>query len=292
VTDIGFEGFDRRRQALPMVRNEAVMLRPEFVYEPESSSDLLDLRKIWSAVWRHRLLVMAIVAVTLALGVLALFLVHPTFRASASVEIEDQAVKVLGTEDRPVSSGNQDTDRLLQTQIDILKSRALAERVADGLNLAGNNKFLEAQGVKPKDAIRREQVIQALRDNLVVSLPRNSRVVPVEFDSASPALAATIANSYADNLIAGNLQRHYDTSSYSKDFLQNQLTITKARLEQSERALLDYARSAGIVDPSAVWVLAPTSARSLTLVTCYPFHFVGRAPKRFVVRATARPDAR
>ena len=47
-----------------------------------------------------------------------------------------------------------------------------------------------------------------------------------------------------------------------------------------------------IVDPSAVWVLAPTSARSLTLVTCYPFHFVGRAPKRFVVRATARPDAR
>ena len=189
MTDIGFEGFDRRRQALPMVRNEAVMLRPEFVYEPESSSDLLDLRKIWSAVWRHRLLVMAIVAVTLALGVLALFLVHPTFRASASVEIEDQAVKVLGTEDRPVSSGNQDTDRLLQTQIDILKSRALAERVADGLNLAGNNKFLEAQGVKPKDAIRREQVIQALRDNLVVSLPRNSRVVPVEFDSASPALA-------------------------------------------------------------------------------------------------------
>ena len=252
MTHIGFEGFDRRRQTLPMVRSDAAatMLRPEFVYEPETPSELLDLRKIWSAIWRHRLLVMAIVAVTLALGVLALFLVHPTFRASASVEIEDQAVKVLGTEDRP-SSGNQDTDRLLQTQIDILKSRALAERVADGLNLAGDDKFLAAQGIKPKQNIKREQVIQALRDGLVVSLPRNSRVVPVEFDSASPALAATIANSYADNLIAGNLQRHYDTSSYSKDFLQNQLTLTKARLEQSERALLDYARSAGIVDPSA-----------------------------------------
>ena len=71
-------------------------------------------------------------------------------------------------------------------------------------------------------------MIQALRDNLIVSLPRGSRVVPVEFDSASPALAATIANSYADNLIAGNLQRHYDTSSYSKDFLQNQLTSPRA----------------------------------------------------------------
>jgi capsular exopolysaccharide synthesis family protein len=246
-----FEGFDPHAGTLPMVRPEAVMLRPEFLYEPESASELVDLRKIWSAIWRHRLLVMAIVAVTVAIGVLALFLVHPTYRASASVEIEDQAVKVLGTEDVQPASSGQDTDRLLQTQIDILKSRSLAERVADGLSLAGNDRFLAAQGIKPKANIKREQVIQALMDNLVVDLPRNSRVVPIQFDSASPALSATIANSYADNLIAGNLQRHYDTSSYSKDFLQNQLTLTKGRLEQSERALLDYARSAGIVDPSA-----------------------------------------
>lgn len=251
MADLGYEAFDAPGGTLPMVRSGAMVLRPEFLYEPESTSELIDLRKIWSAIWRHRLLVMAIIAGTLAIGVLALFLVHPTFRATSSVEIEDQAVKVLGTEDSPTSSGNQDTDRLLQTQIDILKSRALAERVADGLNLPADDRFLKAEGIRPKPSIRREQVIQALRDNLVVSLPRDSRVVPIEFDSASPSLAATIANSYADNLIAGNLQRHYDTSSYSKNFLENQLTVTKARLEQSERALLDYARSVGIVDPSA-----------------------------------------
>jgi hypothetical protein len=193
---------------------------------------------------------MAVIAVSLALGVLSLFLIHPTYRATSSVEIDDQAQKVLGTEDQPTTT-NQDPDRLLQTQIDILKSRALAERVADGLNLAGDDRFLKAEGIKPKEPIRHEQVIQALRDNLGATLPRDSRVVPIQFDSASPALAATIANSYADNLIAGNLQRHYDTSTYSKDFLQNQLNLTKTRLEQSERALLDYARSVGIVDPSA-----------------------------------------
>ena len=55
---------------------------------------------------------------------------------------------------------------------------------------------------------------------LLVSLPRNSRVVPISFDSHSPAVAAMVANAYAENLIAGNLQRHYDTSSYSKEFLQ------------------------------------------------------------------------
>ena len=40
-----------------------------------------------------------------------------------------------------------------------------------------------------------------------------------------------------------------------------------------------------IVEPSRVDVLAPSEGRSLTLVTCFPFHYVGAAPKRFIVRA-------
>jgi sortase A len=40
-----------------------------------------------------------------------------------------------------------------------------------------------------------------------------------------------------------------------------------------------------IVNPEDVSVLDPTPTRSLTLVTCYPFYFVGSAPQRFIVRA-------
>jgi len=40
-----------------------------------------------------------------------------------------------------------------------------------------------------------------------------------------------------------------------------------------------------IVDPSEVWVLAPTDTPAITLVTCYPFYFIGSAPRRFIVRA-------
>ena len=49
-----------------------------------------------------------------------------------------------------------------------------------------------------------------------------------------------------------------------------------------------------IVQPADVWVLDPTPEPSLTLVTCYPFSYVGAAPERFVVRATldAVPHAR
>lgn len=42
-----------------------------------------------------------------------------------------------------------------------------------------------------------------------------------------------------------------------------------------------------IVDPTDVSVLAPTQDRTLTLVTCYPFYFVGQAPKRYIVTARA-----
>jgi sortase A len=40
-----------------------------------------------------------------------------------------------------------------------------------------------------------------------------------------------------------------------------------------------------IVDPENVGVLAPSAENVLTLVTCYPFYFVGPAPKRWIVRA-------
>jgi sortase A len=45
-----------------------------------------------------------------------------------------------------------------------------------------------------------------------------------------------------------------------------------------------------IVDPHEMWVLDPTAEPALTLVTCYPFRFVGSAPQRFIVRATASRD--
>ena len=41
-----------------------------------------------------------------------------------------------------------------------------------------------------------------------------------------------------------------------------------------------------IVSPSDVSVLKASAAKELTLVTCYPFYYVGSAPRRFVVHAT------
>jgi sortase A len=48
------------------------------------------------------------------------------------------------------------------------------------------------------------------------------------------------------------------------------------------RFVVDWAK---VVAPDDLSVLAPSTESSLTLVTCYPFYFVGPAPNRFVVRA-------
>ena len=53
-------------------------------------------------------------------------------------------------------------------------------------------------------------------------------------------------------------------------------------------------RETMVVGPNDVWILDPTDRPTLTLITCYPFSYVGKAPRRFIVRAerttTAEPD--
>jgi sortase A len=64
-------------------------------------------------------------------------------------------------------------------------------------------------------------------------------------------------------------------------------------IEQDDVLELETLRGVGryrvqrtwIVDPEDVSVLDPTDFPSMTLVTCFPFYFVGSAPQRFIVRA-------
>jgi len=62
-------------------------------------------------------------------------------------------------------------------------------------------------------------------------------------------------------------------------------TGTRIELETLTESLTYRVTDVWIVDPSDVSVLADTTEPALTLVTCYPFYFVGNAPQRYIVRA-------
>jgi sortase A len=57
------------------------------------------------------------------------------------------------------------------------------------------------------------------------------------------------------------------------------------QLETLDRTEIYRIERTWVVEPEDMSVLDPTPVRALTLVTCYPFYFVGAAPQRFIVRA-------
>jgi LPXTG-site transpeptidase (sortase) family protein len=63
---------------------------------------------------------------------------------------------------------------------------------------------------------------------------------------------------------------------HASDEIQIQAATGLSRYE------VDWVR---IVAPGDTGVLAPSAGSAITLVTCYPFHYIGAAPKRFVVHA-------
>jgi len=72
-----------------------------------------------------------------------------------------------------------------------------------------------------------------------------------------------------------------------KDVAQGDV-IEFARPSQTDFYVIDRIQ---IVRPEDVSVLGSTPARSLTLITCFPFYFIGSAPQRYIVRASLRSSS-
>jgi capsular exopolysaccharide synthesis family protein len=181
---------------------------------------------------------------------------EPTYTATASVQIEQRSADVVGPDNVNPAPPSADMERQLNTQLDTLRSRAMAARVARDLKLVGDKSFYAAMGLEseewnaPGAASSKplwDAVAQILSNNLVVTLPKDSRVATIAFSSGDPYVSAKIANSYAHNLISLNLERRFRSSDYARSYLNAQLMAARAELEKSQRQLNEYARAAGLV---------------------------------------------
>ena len=214
----------------------------------------LDLRYIAAAVRSNLLLIGAIIVVVLGAALIMTLLDTPRYAASATIQINDSSDRVIGENDDQTAqqSNLYDVDRFLKTQTDILRSRGLAQRVALKLKLQTRPEFFLAMESKSPgsgataEAVRNE-VVNLLQSSLKVTLPRDSRIVTISFESADPSMSAEIANAFATEFIQSNLQRKFDSSSYAREFVANQLAEAKQRVEQSERNLNEYSRSTGLI---------------------------------------------
>ncbi|GAA4779058.1 polysaccharide biosynthesis tyrosine autokinase [Stakelama sediminis] len=254
---------------------EAEFIEEEFV--EQGGGFEIDFRALWLILKRNLWVVGGIVLAVLVLGLVATMLMTPKYTASSSVQIDQEAAQVLGQDQsvQPVSS-YQDADRFLQTQVDVLKSRAMELRVAQALDLFNKSAdFFSAMKIsspKPDPKVSRDQqlrdaVLSGIEDNLSVNLPPDSRVATIAFTSPDPKLAAQIANSYASEFIKSNLQRTFNSTAYARNFLSQQLGEAKAKLEQSEQDLNNYARQMGLIKTQQTNADGSTSTGSASVTT-------------------------
>ena len=81
-----------------------------------------------------------------------------------------------------------------------------------------------------------------------------------------------------NSVIAGHRDTHFRVL---KDIRKGDDIV----IETTAGQFLYRVRDTSIVPPSNTAALQPSSANTLHLITCYPFYYVGSAPKRFVVEA-------
>ena len=217
----------------------------------------INLRDLWAPIYRSRFPIIAIFVAVFSLAIAVTLLMQPLYRATTTVEIRSETQKVLGTEDNDATSTTSPTDAalFLDTQLDIIRSRSTANAVAQALGLYSNDNFLTTMGVDLEGETlspeaRRMLTTDVLLDNLTVSLSEETRIALIAFSSPDALLSQRVANSYAENYIRLNLARRFDASSYSLDFLRDQIREAQERLGRSEREAIGYAREAGLLDTS------------------------------------------
>ncbi len=231
--------------------------------EDNFDEDIIDLKEYWSVIFRRRIFILVVLVAVVMLVLLATLIQTPTYKATSLLQIEREATKVVEFDDaNPIErSGDKD---FYTTQYELLKSHSLAERVIAELNLQPQSDPNQ-QGIlawikglfEDKDAdsfatVEQSDLLKASSDKinkvnaflgaLSIEPVRNSRLVKVSFVSPDPVLAARITDTYAQSFISMNLEKRFEANAYAKTFLEERIRQVKSKLEDAERAQVEYAR--------------------------------------------------
>ncbi|MBA2919780.1 polysaccharide biosynthesis tyrosine autokinase [Sphingomonas sp. MAH-20] len=208
---------------------------------------------------RRRWLIGAILVASVAIAVIVTLLMTPQYTAKTRVEISRQEQRITNIEGVSGKDATFDQE-FYETQYALLKTRAVAERVARSLGLARDPAFFEAHGVRlddeggrsgvlSKDSLkeREDQAVALLQDHVAIQPLARSALVDIMYESANPTLSANIANSWGREFIAESLDRRFASTASARRFLEQRLETLRERVQQSERELVKYANRSGIV---------------------------------------------
>jgi succinoglycan biosynthesis transport protein ExoP len=204
----------------------------------------LDLATLLAVVREHWKIIAASIVSGAIIAVIITMLATPMYRAIVTLEVNPPRVEILDEEQRAQQQGVNSWDFIV-TQVGLLRSRALAERVAQDLNLAADPAFVP-QEASPADRLK--IATAKIAGGVEVEVPKEGQLVTYGYISDDPGIAAKVANGIADSFIDSGLQRRFDASNHAREFLQKQIGRTRLDLERSEKALVAYAQAQGIIN--------------------------------------------
>jgi capsular exopolysaccharide synthesis family protein len=237
--------------------------------------------EFWRILTRRKWLIVFIALVCVLLGALATMMTTPLYTATVRLQIDRNVAKIVDSGSViPVEGSDAEFQR---TQHELLRSRAMAVRVATNLNLGEDAEFLKPRGFSVWGAVRgllafgtpppeskgppdKAQLIRAaagvVMGNRTVHALAGSRLVDISFADPNPARAQRVATAFADAFIASNVDKRFEATSGAKTFLEDQIKQAKLRLEDSERVLLDFAQKEQIVIVSEKSSIAESNLQS------------------------------
>ncbi|MBJ7532748.1 polysaccharide biosynthesis tyrosine autokinase [Rhodomicrobium vannielii ATCC 17100] len=203
---------------------------------------------------------MGMILTSCVLGAIHTLLKTPLYAANVRIQIEREGAKIVesGTTS-PTETGSAD---FLRTQYELLKSRAMAERVTSALYLYKDDSFFKPRDVSTlglitgyfsrtptsSQASKVATAADILMNAVTIKPVPGSRLVDIRYLDPNPQRAQIIANGYADAYIASNLNRRFEANAYAKTFLDDQIKQLQIRLQESEQALIDFAEKEGMVE--------------------------------------------
>lgn len=231
---------------------------------------------VGDVVRRHRWRMLAVAALTVAASALAY--PHLPRRYEASAQVMLQPTGQEGQSDFAREARNSLDENSIQSEIEILSSRALAAEMARRLHLSGDPEFnaglrpegrlaaprraamealasvglVSAKPARPsRPGAEQREVERALLEHLSVRRDRRSYVLRIGFWSEDPDRAAELANALADAYIEGQLERKRASQTNVAGWLGHRVDELRQKHDLSEQAVQDYLVESGLVDVGA-----------------------------------------
>jgi len=217
----------------------------------------LDMELLLRAIRKRWLLAVVLFCMCMVAG--GFFYIKQTkiYRAVATVEIDTKATDVLDVQEVYTlgTASWQDVFTYMDTQLNIIRSRYVLQRVVEKLNLANNMEFLGIEKLSPAEqeafiVKNRPDPAEILSTMIVVERLKDTNLVKIACENKNPLLAQQISNMIAEVYVEQNVERKLLSTRQALDWLGDQTGDLKEKLEKSERDLYQYKRDNNILSIS------------------------------------------